>query len=149
MADPREPILARLAVVCAAVTDVAAVARNKRDVPGLARPAVIILDGAEARREMEEKRVRWSQVQFMDMSPTIRIIIRGDDGAEAGALLSLFRGRLAKAILSDATLRGLVGTNGDIQYDDFGLEEIDPEGREFRATFTITFSYPFRLSDFS
>jgi hypothetical protein len=148
MADPREPILARLAVVCAAVTGVAAVVRNKRDVPGLARPAVIILDGAETRREMEEKRVRWSQVQIMDMSPTIRIIIRGDDGPESGALLSLFRGRLAYAVLNDATLRSLVGTNGDIQFEDFSIDEPDPETREYRATMTMVFTYPFRLSNF-
>lgn len=148
MADQRENILNRLVPVCLGVTGINAAVRNKKDVPGIVRPAAIILDGSESKRETE-KHVKFSARQMMEMMPSIRIIARSDDGVDAGALLSTLRGRLVGAILSDADLRSYVGANGDIQFDEYSVDEPDPETREFRATLGMTFTYPFHLSDFS
>ncbi len=148
MADQRENILNRLVPVCLSVTGINASVRNRRDVPGIVRPAAIILDGAEAKRETE-KRVHFSERQMMEMKPEIRIIARSDDGVDAGALMSVLRGRLVAAILTDPDLRNYVGTNGDIQFEEFAVDEPDPDGREFRATLGMTFTYPFHLSDFA
>lgn len=148
MADNRENILSRLVVVCAGVTGIASAERNRLDASGLLRPAVIVLDGAESKIETEY-RVRYSRRQMMGLSPAIRIFTRADSGAEAGGIFNVYRGRLVKAILTDATLRSYVGTSGDIQYEDFSVSEPEPEPREYRAELTILFIYPFHLSDLS
>jgi hypothetical protein len=90
---------------------------------------------------------RFSQVQLMDLTPGIMLLVRSDTAAEAGSLMSLFRGRLVAAILADATLRSLVTTNGAIRYD--GCNEVDPtpESKEPRLELQIVFTYPLRLAD--
>lgn len=146
MADLREQILARLAVLCAAVTGVVAVARNRTDVPLTQRPAVLVNGGAEQMLSSPRPAARFSQVQLMELTPGITLLVRSED-ADAGALMSLFRGRLVNAILSDATLRGIVSTNGAIRYD--GCNEVDPtpESKEPRLELQIVFVYPLRLAD--
>lgn len=149
MADPRENILNRLVAVCAGVTGIAAVARNKLDVPGIARPAAIIMDGAESRRETEMRPRRGWAKQMMELRPEIRLRIRNDTGEDAGAQASVLRGRLVAAIYGDIQIREYVGTNGDIQFDEFSVDEPDPETREYRASLGMTFTYPFNLADFT
>lgn len=146
MVDLREQILVRLAVVCAAVTGVLAVARNRTDVLLTQRPAVLVNGGAEQIISNPRPAARFSQVQLMELTPGITLLVRSDE-ADAGALLSLFRGLLVNAILSDATLRGIVTTNGTIRYD--GCNEVDPtpESKEPRLELQIAFTYPLRLSD--
>jgi hypothetical protein len=83
----------------------------------------------------------------MELTPGIMLLVRSDTGAEGGALMSLFRGRLINAILSDTTLRGIVTTNGAIRYE--GCNEVDPtpESKEPRLEINIVFTYPLILSD--
>lgn len=147
MADIREQILARLVTVCAAVTGIISAGRNLTDVPLMARPAVLVNGGAEQMVSSPRPAARFSQVQIMDLTPGVTLLVRSDTGAEAGALMSLFRGRLVAAILADTTLRGLVTTNGAIRYE--GCNEVDPspESKEPRLELQIVFTYPLRLSD--
>ncbi len=147
MADRRENILNRLVAVCASVTGISGAARNTREIRGVLGPVAIIWDGAAVPRE-REKRVKFSSRETLDMRPDIRLIVRGDDGVAAGALLSTLFGRLAGAILSDEELRGYVGTSGDIKLDEFSVDEPDPDAKLFRASLGMTFTYPFHLSDF-
>lgn len=147
MADIREQILARLVTVCEGVTGIVSVGRNLTDVPLMARPAVTINGGAEQMISSPPPGARFSQVQLMELTPGITLLLRADTGAEAGSLMSLFRGRLVNAILSDATLRSLVTTNGAIRYE--GCNEVDPtpESKEPRLELQFVFAYPLRLSD--
>lgn len=153
MADIREQILARLVVVCQGVTGIAAVARNKLDVPGLVRPAVLINGGAEQLLTRHE-RARFSQVQLMDLTPQVLLLVRADDGNEAGTLLSLYRNRVVAAVLDDGfgspvsgTLRELVTTNGGIRYEGCAEPELTPESKEPRLELQFVFTYPLKLSD--
>lgn len=149
MADPREAILTRLVEVCAGVESIAASVRNALDVQGIARPAAIILDGAESWKETEFRPLRAFSKQMMELRPEIRLRLRADTGAAAGALASVLRGRIVAAIYADAELKSYVGTNGRIQFDEFSVDEPDPETREYRASLGMTFIYPFHLSDFT
>lgn len=148
MADIREQILSRLVMVCAGVTGIVSAGRNLTDVPQNARPAAIVWGGAEqVRLAVTGQRYRHSEVQTMDLTPQVLVLVRADTGAEAGALMSLFRGRLVNAILSDATLRGLVTTNGAIRYEGCNEVEPTPESKEPRLELQFVFTYPLKLSD--
>lgn len=148
MSDLREQILSRIAAVCAGVSGIVASDRNRLAVTDLRRPAVIVLDGAEQLLDAPDGERR-SRVQRMELSPQIAILVRADTGTEAGQLLSLYRGRVAYAVLADATLRDYTGTSGGIRFEGSDVERPDPETREYRLNLNITFTYPFRLTDYA
>lgn len=147
MADVREQILERLVTVCAGVTGVTTAGRNLTDVPLMARPAVLVNGGAEQMISSPRPSARFSQVQLMELTPGITLLVRSDTGTEAGALMSLFRGRLVAAILADATLQSIVTTNGAIRYDGCNEVEPTPESKEPRLELQVAFTYPLRLAD--
>jgi len=146
LADPREALLNRVVAVCAAVPGIQASVRNRLDAAALRRPASIVHDGAEQLLDAPQGERR-SRLQRMELSPSITVVIRGDDGAEAGALMTLYRSRIVFAILNDAELLGLVGSNGGIRYESAIVALPDAEAREYRITLEIVFTYPFYLSD--
>lgn len=152
MIDTRELILARLAVVCAAVEGVAAVERNRLDASGLARPAVIIHDGDEnvldrgGSEASPSKGNRFSAVQTMLLAPDLEIHFWAE-AVQGGPVVALYRNRIVWAVLNDTTLRELVGANGNIAYRSFAMNRPPPEGRERRADLVLQFAYTFRLSD--
>lgn len=150
VADLREQILARLIVACQGVTGIAAVARNKLDVPGIARPAIIIQDGVDTRSTEAKRsatRYRFAELQMMELHPLIELRLRADTGDEAGSLVSLFRGRVLNAIAGDAELQSLVTTNGAIWLESFAQPEPSPESKEPRLHFEFVFLYPLKRGD--
>ena len=150
MADQREAILSRLVAVCGAVAGINAVDRNRLDVAGMLRPAVIILDGAETvglPPAFDARGATVSHEQRMELRPTIIIAVRGDGGAEAGSLLTLYRNRVLAAILTDATLIASVSRNGGIRYEGCIVPEPDAEAKEYRIDLQIVFVYRFTLAD--
>jgi hypothetical protein len=146
VADQREAILSRLVAVCGAVSGINAVGRNRLDVSAMLRPAVIILDGSESFRDAPEG-TRIDVIQRMELSPVIILAVRGDDGAEAGTLMALYRSRIVAAVLNDATLAGIVSTNGGIRYEGCTVTIPDAEAKEHRLEISMVFTYVFRLSD--
>lgn len=148
MADVREEILARLLVVCTGVTGVVGTVRNQLDLPLIKRPGVAILDGSEQLLDRSAG-ARFSEVQRMELSPVITLLLRADTGSEAGSLMTLYRGRIVSAVLADTTLRGYVGTNGGIRYEGCSVPEPTPETKEPRMDISVVFTYPFRISDLS
>jgi len=143
VADQREAILSRLVTVCGAVSGVQAAGRNKLDVPGLARPAVIVQDGSE---DIIDAPTRGSRVQRMELKPVVVVIVRGDNGAEAGTLLTLYRSRIAAAVLTDSVLLDSV-VDRDIRYEGATVAAPDAEAREYRCDLNFVFTTVFRLSD--
>lgn len=144
MADIREQILSRLVTVCEGITGIAAATRNRLDVAGLARPAIILRGGNEDRMSDApgySRRYRFMQApQWMELHPIIELRLRADNGAEAGELVSLFRGRIVNAICGDATLQSYIG-DGDIWLESFSEAEPTPESQEPRANFEFAFRY--------
>jgi len=144
--DKRETILSRLAAVCVSVSGISAVVRNALDVPGNARPAVIIQDGIEAMIDQPEN-VRHSELQRMELSPGITVYVRAGGAADAGVLLSRYRTAIVSAALNDGTLRDVTGTNGRIRYEGCAVLPPDAEAKEHRLDITLVFTYAFRLDE--
>ena len=145
MVDTRELILSRLAAVCSATAGIAAVGRNRLDVAGLARPAVIIQDGTEERIDGPTSDNR-SGVQRIELTPQIWLMVRS--GADdAGPLMNLFRARILYAVAGDMSLRDLTGTVGGIRYEGVTVNEPTPETKEPRMDINFTFTYVLRLAD--
>jgi hypothetical protein len=149
VADQREAILSRLVAVCGAAEGIVAVGRNRLDVPGLSRPAIIVHDAIEEMRDAAPN-LRFSELQRMELSPAITIILRGGSNSEAGPLLSLYRSRIVAAILNDAELRAAVGTTGTIngiRYQGCFVAPPDAEAKEHRIDIHIVFTYAFKIDD--
>lgn len=146
MAEPRELILSRLVTVCAGVTGVMTAVRNQSDIIVTQRPGVIVNDGAEDFLDAPRGE-QLSRVQRVELSPQILILVRADNGAEAGTLLTLFRNRVVHAVLSDATLRSYVGTVGGMRFEGCAVEPPAPESKEPRMDLNIVFTYTFKLGD--
>ena len=147
MADQREAILSRLVTVCGAVQGMQAAARNKLDVPALARPAVIVQDGAETLLDAPGTgRNAARRLCRMELSPLVVVIVRGDNGAEAGSLITLYRNRIVAAVLGDTQLNDSV-VDGGIRYEGISVAAPDAEAREYRGEFNLVFTSLFRLSD--
>lgn len=145
MADPRETILARLSVIFANVEGVAATARNAADVPGLARPAVLLHDGAEQVLDKPQAE-RQSRLQRIELSPNIVILV-ATTAAEVGALFNLYRARVLKAVLQDPEILALLAPSGEIRYEGCTLEPATAESKEGRLELNLVFAYVFRTSD--
>jgi len=146
VADQREVILSRLAALCGAVSGIAAVVRNKLDVPGNARPAVIVQDGIETSLGQAPQQ-HHSELQRMELSPGVSVYVRAGGAADAGVLLSRYRSAIVAAVLSDDALRTAVGTTGRIDYQGCIVLPPDAEALEHRIDITFVFVYAFRLGD--
>jgi hypothetical protein len=153
VADQREAILSRLVAVCGAVSGVNAVGRNRLDVGAMLRPAVIILDGSESFVNAPSG-TRIDVIQRMELSPAIVLALRGDDGAEAGTLMSLYRSRIIAAVLGDAELAALVlatapgmSAAGGMRYGGCTVAIPDAEAKEHRIDLHMHFTYVFQISD--
>lgn len=143
--DTRETILAGCLRVAGAVEGVKAAARNAVDVPGLARPAMLIHDGGET---LLDKPVgeRLSRLQRVEIAPSIVILVDADAG-NLGSLLNLFRARFLSDLLSDDALVTLLEPNGEIRYEGCVFEPITADSREGRMELNIVFTYVFRAAD--
>jgi hypothetical protein len=145
VADLREAILARLAVVLGGVEGVKAVGRNVLDVPGIARPALILHDGSEEFFDKPDQERR-SRAQRMELTPAIFVLV-GADAVNVGSLLNTYRARVVPAVLGDAELSLLVNRNGEIRYHGCERHPATPESKEGRLELTFVFTYVFRPTD--
>ena len=116
MSDPREEVLERLKVIAAGVTGVQLVGRNLLEVPESKTPAVMILEGdEEVSPTHSEVRQRATTPIPMVMVPELCII--GNETAEdLGEILNAVRAELIGAVTTDATLAGILGSNGRVVY---------------------------------
>lgn len=139
MADARESILARLVTICGTVTGVQTVIRNGQVTDAAAWPCVIILDADEVAQEGEPRR---PGPQLVTMTPEIYVVLE-DTPEDVGGQLNTLRARLLKAILNDATLKGLTGANGAIRYE--GCATGLARGRSMVGEMgvSLSFTYPF------
>jgi hypothetical protein len=150
VADQREAILSRLVEVCGSVEGVNAADRNRLDVSGMLRPAVIVLDGTErlvTAQPTSSAQATVSAKQRMELQPQVIIALRGNSGAEAGTLLTLYRNRVVAAILTDTALLASVTVNGGIRYEGCAVPPPDAEALEYRIDLNLVFTYIFSLSD--
>jgi hypothetical protein len=127
MTDKREMILAQMLLLLGTITDSVSqslnVFRNRAEIPADKLPAVVLLDGKE--------NIRWPKIlpvatrggaripAVYDLHPQVFIILKPRDDIQnegVGEELSGLRMQVLKAMIQDDGLRGLLGSNGELNY---------------------------------
>lgn len=144
MTDRREQILARLVVIAQGIAGVGTVVRNQPDTTGTASSAaVVIFDGDESVDGGGVGRGRPSTAPvFVEMSPELQIRA-GRPSATIGAVINGLRVLMVKAVLSDASLRTILGANGEIRYG--GLNTELARGKTMMAEMGLVFEMRYPL----
>lgn len=149
MAWKRELILERLAAVLAAVDGSLEFVRN-RAMPTDKRPAIQLLDSDEtAQREAFNRGRPSTTPNFVVMSPGIYVVIKNKKPVNeaAGPELNAFAAKVIKAVMTDAALKELVGSNGEIRYEGLATDLGEDQTQEGKARVLVSFVYVFRPSD--
>jgi hypothetical protein len=157
--DTREAILARLRTLIETIPGLAmgsngavrGVGRNRDDVSGAVRPAIILNDGGEENLDSDNPPAR-TAVQMMRMEPELVILV-GTPTEDVGSVANIFRARLIVAVLNDSELGNLIGPGGprgrggDIHYLGSEFESQAGERREGRMTVNFGITYVLRVAD--
>lgn len=143
MLDRREQILARLRVIIEEVPGIRSAGRNRDDVQGRSRPAILMHDAAEDTAALSNRpsgRNTKNTKDLMTLSPQLYVML-GATADLVGGLISDFRRQLIPLVWTDAQLWDLVGGNGDIRYLGCGLDTTTGESREARLEVKFEFTY--------
>lgn len=123
MLDRREQILRRLMIILSDIpSDLgyleSSAWRNRGELKGDKRPAIVLLDGSETRKSNNDGRGRvFMSPSVMTMTPQIFVLLQLRErptNDEVGEELNLFRASVIKAIASDGELARLCGSNGQV-----------------------------------
>lgn len=151
--DRREMILARCEAIIALVPGVTIGGRNRGDVTGKRRPAIILLDGTEDVADEDASfrgGAKNSQIQRMRMEPQFQIKCSGP-ADEVGTIANGLRMALLAALFTDGELLDLVGVDRSnstrIAYLGGGLTTEEGEQREATFEVNMALTYVFRLVD--
>jgi hypothetical protein len=143
MADRRESILVRLVEIAEAIDGIVLAARNKVQISERQRPAIIILDSDEVVDFGGSAPGKGSRApSIVSMTPEILVLLQ-DNSGDVGTELNAFRIKVILAILNDATLLSLVGSNGAIRYE--GCATGLSRGRNMEGEMGIAFSFLYPL----
>lgn len=116
MTDKRETLLVRLLAIAGERNGVRYTARNELDVSEEHLPAIVLYDADETPAEVEQTRIRDGRAaQVMVMSPQY-CIFAIKDSTQIGTDINALLADLRDAVRTDAALRSLCGTNGNVRY---------------------------------
>lgn len=144
--DRRELILDRLETIFRAIPGIVKVARNREDVSGRSRPAIILHDGGEDSADYSQRPIGTPK-DFITMSPQVIVLI-GSPSDEVGTDINGWRAKVLPLIMQDVTIRQLCGVvygaraGGDLRYMGCGLDTVYGETREARLDLRFEFIYP-------
>lgn len=138
--DRREQVIARLVQIAAGVPGIAVALRNIDTLSERQRPGIIVFDGDEAVDLPPPGRAGPSMVS---MTPEV-VLALGDKAEAVGTSLNGYRAAFLKAVLTDATLRGIVGPNGRVLYQ--GCASAFARGRTMEGEMGISLSIEYPLN---
>lgn len=115
----REEILAQLFSILGGMSDFVSKVRNRGLLDNDARPAVALLDGDERQRIAAQRGGGRMAPSILQMTPQVFILLKTKKpvNENVGQDLNSLRVKVIQAFANDATLRTLVGANGDMTYD--------------------------------
>jgi hypothetical protein len=142
MTDRREMILARLLEIARNVEGIVTAFRNKDEIGEKQRPAIVILDADEAADDADPASRPSRAPRRISMTPEIYIML-GMKPEHIGTSINMLRARLIKAILADAELSLIAGSNGDIRYE--GCATALARGRTMEGEMGVSFSFAYVL----
>ena len=148
MLDRREALIARILAVLQTVDGIVVATRNIRHTNLEVMPAAIVFDADEHLAESPDSGL-WvppRTPQMMTMRPEIYVMVAGKP-SEVGALLNGLRASIFSAMVQDADIQSLVGTNGRIILD--LVQTALAPGRQMSGEMKIVFAitYPVILKD--
>ncbi len=143
MVDKREDIIARLVVICAAVTGIKSASRNQTNIADTKLPAVVIFDSNEEGEENDPERRAPNAFRRVGMSPQIMLLVQADT-ADLGTTQNGFRAAILKAIMTDETLTNLTHDRAGIRYD--GCESGLARGRKMEGQMILKFTFNYVLN---
>jgi hypothetical protein len=152
MIDKRELILSRLYDILALTEGVVEVVRNRGELPADKRPAILLLDGDEESQERARDRGRIGRSpNLVTLRPEVYVAL---DPAKphnlvTGQRLNEFRGMILAAVLTDATLQDLVGTNGEVFYAGCITDLARGRSMEGEMGLVFAFTYVLNVVDFA
>jgi hypothetical protein len=124
MLDKREAILERMLALLQTVNTVTppfSVFRNRAEIPIEKLPALVLLDGREDLKFPQMPHTRGGAIvpSVFDLKPQVFIVLKPRDDINnvgVGEELSATRMQVLKAFIQDDELRGMLGSNGEINY---------------------------------
>ena len=135
MADKREEILARLAQLAGQVKDIKTALRGVDTVAETSMPAMVVNGADESADESGYDRGRPAHSKTrVEMMPDIWIF-RAEKSANLETLLNESLAHFRKAVLTDAALIDILGTNGKIEY--IGCKTGFKRGRQMDGTLRV------------
>jgi hypothetical protein len=144
--DKRERILARLLQIAAGVEGVNKAWRNRGRLSETARPAIVILDADETAEETDPAGRPSNSPRRVVMTPE-QYLLLSDTPENVGAAINLMRSRYLYAVLTDATLRAIVGTTGEIRYEGCATGLAEGRSMEGEMGVSISFRYAMKVTD--
>jgi hypothetical protein len=151
MTDRRELILLRLLDILKAMPGLAAVVRNRGELPTDMRPAAVLLDADEVGRPgaAQHRGHLIKAPQFVDMTPEIYVVMdqREPKNERIGEDMNAMRVAIIKAITGDTELQQLVSSNGDIRYAGVLTDMASGRSMEGQMRVRMTFTYLLRNSE--
>jgi hypothetical protein len=142
MTDRREMILARLLEIARGIEGIAAAFRNRDEISEKQRPAIVILDADEAADDADPASRPTRSPRRVAMTPEIYILL-GAKPEDLGSVINSLRARLVSAVLTDAMLLSIVGSNGDIRYE--GCATALARGRSMEGEMGVSLSFTYVL----
>ncbi len=140
MMDRREQILQRLLEVAAGV--ITAI-RDQDEISERRRPAVAIFDADEIVDEASERQDHPGRApNLVVMTPEVLILL-GVSPESIGTALNALRAKLVQAVLTDAQLIALAGTNGRVRYA--GCSTHLGHGRSMEGFMGVQFAFAYVL----
>ncbi len=144
MADIREAVLAQLLVIAEGLKtsgDVKTAKRNSTQVAEETRPAILIFDADEA-ADAADPQTR-SGPRRVAMSPETYLLLGGKP-ENVGAAINALRAKWIKAVLTDATLKTILGSpTGLARYEGCGTSLA--MGKDMNADMGVSFSFHYVL----
>lgn len=142
MTDRREAILARLLAVAQSIAGIVKAARNVTELSEAQRPAIILFDGTESADDTDPKARPGNAPRLITMSPQFEITL-GAASEDIGTALNVLRAALMKAVMTDATIAGLVLDREGTRYQgaSFGAEG----GRVAEGSMQLDFTFTYVL----
>jgi hypothetical protein len=143
MTDKREAILQRLTEIAAGIPGVVTAVRNQDEISEHARPAIVVFDADEAADERAVQRGHAGAApNIVEMTPEVMILL-GALPEQVGSALNALRAPLIKAVLTDAQLNALTGSNGRIGYA--GCSTHLRHGRTLEGLMAVQFAFAYVL----
>ncbi len=141
--DKREAILVRLVEIAAGVSGIKTAIRNQDEVSERARPAIAVFDADETVDERANEQGHGGRApNIIEMSPEALILLGGTP-ERVGTALNEMRAKFVKAVLTDAQLASLAGTNGRVRY--VGCSTHLGHGRSMEGGMGVHFAFAYVL----